>query len=140
MTLKAKIFAAASVNTELQALLGTNPFRLYDIQLPQQSAFPAVVMFQVSNPPAYVIGGRLSTSWARIQFTVFGTGNDSENASAVVDALQDFLKTFTAYGNLSRSGSYDNRIVNDRDAGIAQTQPLTYQRILDVLIFSNDQL
>lgn len=137
MTLKAKLFAAASANTELQALLGTSPFRWYDTQLVQSTAFPAVVVFIVSNPPDYVVTGRMSTSWARVQLTVYGTGNDSENASAVVAALKDFLATFNAIG-VDNLPVYPNRIVNDRDGGIAQTQPLTYTRTLDVMILNDE--
>lgn len=137
MTLKAKLFAAASVNAELQALLGTSPFRWWDSQLLQSSAFPAVVVFIVSNPADYVLGGRMSTSWVRVQFTVYGTGNDSENASAVVSALQDFLATFNAIG-VPNLPVYPNRIVNDRDGGVAATQPLTYTRTLDVMVLNDE--
>src|ERR1017187_4341686 len=108
-SLKAKLFAQASVNAGLQALLGTSPFRWYDSQLNQSSVFPAVVVLIVSNPPEYVMGGRLSTSWARVQFTVYGTGSDSQNASAVVNALQDFLAVFNAYSSRSLP-AYANRI------------------------------
>jgi hypothetical protein len=136
-SLKAKLFTAASANAGLQALLGTNPFRWYDSQLNQSSAFPAVVVFIVSNPRDYVITGQMSTSWARVQFTVYGTGNDSQNADAVVNALQAFLLGFNAYGLNPPANA--NTIVGDRDFGIAATQPLTYQRVLDVMIL-NDEL
>jgi|ERR1700723_154054 len=139
MTLKAKLFSAASVNPGLQALLGTSPFRWYDTQLPQTATFPAVVVFQVSNPRDYVVGGRMSTSWNRIQFTVYGTGNDSQNASAVVSALEDFLAGFSAY-SVSQFPSNANRIVSDRDGGVAQTQPLTYQRFVDAIILNDEAI
>lgn len=137
MTLKAKLFAAASDSPALQALLGTDPFRWYDTQLPQQAAFPAVVANQVSAPRDYALGGRMSTYWARIQLTVYGTGNDSENASAVVAAITGFLQTFNAIG-VPNLPAYPNRVLNDRDGGIAQTQPLTYQRFLDVSILNDE--
>lgn len=136
-SLKAKLFAAASEDAGLQALLGTSPFRWFDTQLPQQAEFPAVVAFIVSNPADYVITGRMSTSWARVQLTVYGTGNDSENASLVVNALQDFLATFNAIG-VPELPVYPNRIVGDRDGGVAQTQPLTYQRFVDVQILNDE--
>jgi hypothetical protein len=136
-TLKAKLFAAASVNAELQALLGTNPFRWWDSQLNQASAFPAVVVYIVSAPRTYVVNGRLSTYFARVQFTVYGTGNDSQNADAVVEALLDFLKGFNPIG-VSNLPAYPNTVVGDRDGGIAQTQPLTYQRFIDAMIFNDE--
>ena len=70
MTLKAKLFAQASAFAELQALLGTNPFRWYDVQLSQTATFPAVVANQISAARQYVAGGRLSTYFARIQLPV----------------------------------------------------------------------
>ena len=139
-TLKAKLYTAASANAGLTALLGTPP-SWFDTQLPQQPSppptFPAVVVYIVSAPKTYVLGGRLSTYFARVQFTIYGTGNDSQNASAVVAALEDFLATFNPIG-VSGLPVYPNTIVSDRDGGIAQTQPLTYQRFLDVMIFNDE--
>ena len=137
-SLKAKIFASASANAGLQALLGTSPFRLYDVQLDQGQAgyYPCVTMMIISNPRAYAHGaGRFATSWARVQFTVFGTGNDSQNASAVVEALLSWLDSFNPTGQASCPQIGACIVVGDRDGGIAQTQPLTYQRFLDVAIF-----
>jgi hypothetical protein len=136
MTLKAKLFAQASAFAELQALLGTNPFRWYDVQLSQTATFPAVVANQISAARQYVAGGRLSTYFARIQLTVYGAGNDSQNAAAVVAALEDFLAVFNA--SAVTAPAYSNQIVSDRDFGIAQTQPLTYMRILDVMVFNDE--
>lgn len=136
-TLKAKLFAAASASTALQALLGTSPFRWYDTQLPQAASFPAVVANQISAPRDYVLGGRMSTYRARMQLTVYGTGNDSENASAVVAAITGFIQTFNAIG-VPNLPVYPNRVLGDKDGGIAQTQPLTYQRFLDVEIWNDE--
>jgi hypothetical protein len=133
-SLKSRIWAAASANAGLQALLGTNPFRLFDVQLPQNPApmFPAVTMFQVSKPRDFTVSGRLVTATARMQFTVYGTGADSENASAVVAALIAF------FDSLGGDGWGVIGIANDRDGGIAQTAPLTYTRTLDVMVFDDE--
>lgn len=136
--LKVKLFNAASANAGLQALLGASPFRWYDTQLPQTAAFPAVVVFQVSDPRDYEVRGQMSTSWNRIQFTVYGTGNDSTEASAVVAALLNFLRGFFAYSAGSTATQSANKVVSDRDGGIAQTQPLTYQRFVDVMILNDE--
>ena len=135
-SIKASLFAAASSDVNLQSLLGSGPFRWYDQQLPQGAAFPCVVVQVVSNPRDYVTTGPLPSSWVRVQFTVYGTGNDSQNADTIVEALADFLQTFNGDGVLNRVAS-PNFIVADRDFGIAKTQPLTYMRVVDVRIYSN---
>lgn len=136
-SLKAKLFAAAELDAGLAALLGSAPFRWYDVQLRQGSAFPAVEVLLVSNPRTYVMAGRMPTGWARVQFTIFGLGPSSENADAVAQALVNFLGTFNAIG-IPGLAVYPCQLVGDRDAGQAATQPLTYMRILDAMIFSND--
>jgi hypothetical protein len=140
-SLKAKLFAAALLNPALVYLLGSGSplvMRWFDQQLSQSAGtgFPAVVVSQVSDPQMYVGSGRLPTSWARMQFTVYGTGGDSQNADAIVQALAAFLDTFSADGVTGRPASPCN-ILSDRDMGIAATQPLTYMRIVDARIFWN---
>lgn len=138
--LKAKLIAAMNAYTPLTDLIGS-PASAWDTQLPQfpqpPNLFPAIVLFQVSNPPTYIVTGRMSTSFARIQFTIYGTGNDSTNADAVAQALYSFLDNFNAAG-IANAPANPSTVVMDRDAGIAQTQPLTYQRIIDASIFNND--
>ncbi len=142
-SLKAKLFAAASLNAGLVALLGSGSplvMRWFDQQLPQSYAtFPAVVVQQIANPSDYAVTGRLPTSWSRMQFTVYGSGADSENANAVVVALAGFLDTFNSIG-ITGLVAYPNLIVGDRDFGVANTQPLTYVRVIDARIFSNSNL
>lgn len=138
-SLKAKLFAAAKVDAGLSALLGSAPFRWYDVQLRQGSAFPAVEVMLISNPRTYVMAGRLPTGWSRVQFTIFGLGADSQNADLVAQALVNFLATFDAVG-IPGLAVYPNQVVGDRDAGMAATQPLTFMRVIDVMIFSNDSV
>jgi hypothetical protein len=136
MTLKARIWTDASQYTALTALIGTSPFRLFDQRLPQGVAFPAVVMESVANPHAYVAGGQMPTSFTRIQFRIYGTGNDSENAALVGDTLIAFFSTFDGPG--TGAPTLPNYVVGDRDMGIAQTDPMTYMRLIDMRIFSNE--
>jgi hypothetical protein len=133
-SLKSRIWSAAAANAGLQALLGTSPFRLFDMQLPQQPppVFPSVTMFQVSKPQQFTVSGRLYSNVARMQFTIYGTGNDSENAWAVRTALLSF------FDSLGGDGWGVVNVPGDRDAGIAQTAPLTYMRILDVMVFDDE--
>lgn len=140
-SLKARLFADASAFAALAALLASGSpaiFRWYDQQLPQRAAFPAVVVHQISNPRTYAVTGRLPTGFTRMQFTVYGTGNDSENANAVVNALVAFLDQWDGGSGIVGLPAYSNLIVADRDFGIASTQPLTYMRVVDAQIFSND--
>jgi hypothetical protein len=141
-SIKVKLFTQASQFTGLKTLLGTTPanFRWFDVQLPQsQATFPAVVVNQIGAPPMYVANGRLSTYFARMQLTVYGTGNDSENATTVVQALKDFFKVFNATA-VASAPAFPNRILQDKDGGIAATQPLTYQRFIDVMVFNDENV
>ena len=135
-SLKARIWTAASQYVGLTALLGTSPFRMFDQQLPQGIQFPAVVMESVGNPHDYVASGPLPTSWSRMQFRIYGTGNDSENANLIANALANFFNTFNGTG-IDGMPTYPNYVVQDIDFGIAKTQPLTYMRLVDVRIYSN---
>lgn len=142
-SIKEKLFAAASVDTGLKALLqaGTMaPFRWWDQQVQQKYGFPAVSVMIVSNPRTYAVTGQLPTSFARVQFTIYGTGNDSSNANAVANALSNFLASFCAYGFGASVPAHANNIVSDRDFGIAETQPQTYMRIIDASIFDNSDV
>ena len=130
-SLKQKLFAAALLNPRLVYLLGGGSplvLRWFDQQLPQAAG--------TGFPGTYVGSGRLPTSWARMQFTVYGTGFDSQNADAIVQALADFLDTFSADGVTGRPACPCN-IISDRDMGIAATQPMTWMRVVDCRIFWN---
>ena len=144
-SLKARLRAAASADAGLQAVLTSgSTFQWADQQLKQQwniTTCSAVVVFIVSNPRDYVTAeGQMVTSWSRVQFTVFGYGDDSTAAEAVVEALLQFLFTFNASQASGTSPGFTTPciVLNDRDSGFVQTDPMTYQRILDVKIFSND--
>lgn len=143
-SLKARLFTAASADAGLQALLlNGSIFQWFDSQLPQTANITtksAVAVFLVSNPRDYVTSGRMVTSFSRVQFTIFGHGNDSSNADAVVAALLSFLDGFNASQASGTSPGYatPNYVVGNRDSGFVETDPMTYQRIVDVRIFSND--
>lgn len=138
-TLKSRLRTAAAANAGLTALLGT-PLRMYDTQLLQGTAFPAATYQQISNPRVYVTAGRLRTSWVRMQFNIYGSGSDSSNADSVQRALEAFLGTWSGGNGIPGLVAYPNYVEGDRDFGIAQTQPLTFMRIVDVMIFNNDGL
>ena len=145
-TLKAKLFAQASAFPALQALLGTNPFSWWDDQLGPgalANGYAAVVVKQVSRRPMWANLGQLPTSFNRIQFTVYGAvpdpnaGADSQSCDDVVGALQEFMPTFNATG-ITTVAARGNVLLNDRDGGLADTLPRTYQRFVDYSVFSDD--
>lgn len=137
MSIKATLRTAAAGNAGLQAQLGTNPFRWYDDQLAQGSAFPAVTCLQVSRNRLYNAGGNGQTGYTRMQLTVWGAGPGSENANALVIALEAFFQTFFAP---QKFGGPSGRLVSDRDFGVPINHPMTYQRIVDVMIYSDEAL
>jgi hypothetical protein len=146
-TLKQKLFTQASAFTALQALLGAPPavFNWFDEQLDQNalnSGNAAIVVKQLPRRPMWCNLGQLPTSFNRIQFTIYGAvsdpnaGADSQSCDAVVGALQAFMPTFNATG--IGTPAPGNILVSDIDGGIAATQPRTFQRFVDYMIFAND--
>jgi len=138
-TLVVKIISAASAYSPLSSLLGSAPFRMFPMQLPQGTAFPAVLVQVISNPRAYAVDRRMATSFARVQFTIFGSAPGGENARAVESAICSFLDQFNTTG-VSGLPIYPNRVVGSREFGIAATSPETFQIKTDAMIFDNELL
>ncbi len=133
-SIKERLYAAASVDAGLLALLG-NPIQWGDIQAKQNwdlTTKSAVTVQLISNPSNYQLPGRMLSSTCRMQFTIFGHGSNSQNAEAVAVALYNF------FGNLAGNGLGVLGIPNDRDGGIADTQPLTYMRMIDCFLFNDE--
>jgi Protein of unknown function (DUF3168) len=139
--LKDKIRAAAIATPALTALLGTNPFRFFDTQLPQGSAFPAVVVQIISGGKSYALNTRLATGFSRVQFTIWSTNTAAGYASqaALEIALANFLDGLNLVG-IAGLSQYSNIIVDTRDGFYAQTQPGNPLKQIDAMIFSNDSL
>lgn len=143
-TLKVKLRTAALAFSGLTNLLGgptSNLFRWYDTQLAvnqQGGGWPAVVVQIISNPNTYVVTGRLPTGWTRVQFTIYST--DPEVNQVVVTQLKAFLDQFSQGTGIPGQIAYPNQVVNERDGGIPQTQPLTYAWIVDAQVFNNDSI
>jgi hypothetical protein len=139
--LKDRIRAAAIAIPGFTALLGTNPFRWYDQQLHQGSAFPAVVVTEVSNPQMYALVGRFPTSFSRIQFTIWSvnTAAGMANLAALETLLVNFLETLDLVG-IPGLCSYSNRVVAARDGWYPTPEPGNPQRLIDAMIYANDTL
>lgn len=137
-TLEVKLITAIAAYAPLNTLLST---RVYDTQLAQGSAFPALVIQLISNPREYVFTNRLATSWARVQFTVWGgqfaAGNQA--ADQVRAALLTFLDQFNAEG-VPGLTLYPCRVVGDRRGAFTQEDTLVFQRLVDAMIFNNELL
>ena len=128
----------------LRTLLGSGSpliFRWYNAQLIEGSPLPAVTVFSVSNPPTYVFTQRTQTTFSRVQFVIWG-GQGAAGvaaAQAVTYVLYPFFDTLNLVG-IPGLAMYNNTIIGDREAVFPQTDPLIYQRVLDVRIFSNETL
>lgn len=136
-SLEAMLRTQALAFPGLTALLGTNPFRWYDTQLRQGTAFPAVTVQLVSGNETYAFNGRLATGWSRMQFTIWDS--DPERARNVEAQLTAFLDVFNGTG-IQGLSEYPNSIVMRRQTLFSETQPPLFQRINDAQIFSNSTL
>jgi len=137
-TLEVKLRTAASANAPLTALLGTSPFRWYDMQEAQGGTFPSVTVQMIAAVNQYSLTQRLNNSHNRVQFTVWDT--DPERARSVELAVLNFLDGFNAYNAGDQNPRQRNEVVMRRQGGNPQTQPLTFWRILDAYIWHNETL
>lgn len=140
--LQSRIRTAAAAYPALAALLGSNPFRWFNDQLPQGQAFPAVVVTQISGAPTYVVTGRLRTGWTRLQFLIWGGKADAgaQAREAVEAALLSFLDQWSGGIGIAGLQQYPNLVVSQRDSIYTQTDTAIYQRVTDAQIFSNSSL
>lgn len=127
----------------LRALLGSGSplvFRFYDTTLVQKSAYPAVVMQEISNPPSYVLCSRLDTSFSRWQFTIWG-GQFAAGVTAADQVADAMLPFFDQLNLVSIPGlsMYTNIVIANRRAVFPMTDQPVYQRVIDVRIFSKDE-
>lgn len=137
-TLLAKLRTAAALDSTLAGLLGPMPFRWFDQQLVQGTAFPAVAAFVVSSVPQYSNTQLMITAEYRVQLNIFDP--NPQKTREVANAIRQFLTTFNAYSPGSPTSLQPNRVVMQRDGGIAQTQPFTAMQMLDAMIWNNEQL
>lgn len=140
-SLEVKLRTAALATPALTALLGTSPFRWYDMQLDQNSTLPAVTIQAISIVNQYSLSVRLVNALCRVQFTIYDT--DPERARAVEMAIVVFIDTFNAMNTSSAVSRQANWVVNRRQGSPsqnAQTQPLTFVRSLDAMIWNNETI
>jgi hypothetical protein len=136
-TLKALLRTQAAAYSPLVSYLGSSPFRWWDGGLQQGSAFPAIAVQQISNPQMSALTGRLATSIARIQFTIWDV--DPEDATLLEQVLYQFLDQFNAVGP-SNLPAYPVEISGGPASRFADQDPVLYTRISDAMIFWNQTL
>ncbi len=145
---KERIRTAAAAYTPLSVILtDTAPlsvFRWYDRLLIPGSLMPAVVVNVISDPKTYAFAGRLPTSSARYQFTLWGRFNTQGLAALyqLEQALGTFLDQLDLVG-IPDQVQYNNRIVASRDGLAPATTKDTQgnpQKIIDAMIYANDSL
>lgn len=140
--LQDKLLAAALLDPNLPGLLGSTPFRWYFGQLTQGSAYPAVVTQEISRVPRYMYAGRATRPvQCRIQFTIWGGQFDAGRKAAlsVEAALRTFLDQFNAIG-IGGLVQYPNYVSGARDGFYTQTDPLTFQRLVDAMMWDNETI
>jgi len=139
--IKDRIRSAAIAYPGFTALLGTNPFRWYDQQLVQGSAFPAVVVSLISQVDIDAIVGRMPMIFTRVQFTIWSVNTPTGMASlASIEALlKDFVDSLNLVG-ISGLCSYSNRVVSSRDGWFPRPEPGNPQRLIDAMVYANESL
>lgn len=137
-----RLLTAAAAYAPLTALLGTSPFRWYFDTLQQGSAFPAVVVEQISGSKTYAATKRLATGFSRYQFTIWGGQYlaGSQARDAVASALNDFMDQWSGGSGISGLSLYSNLNVMERERLFPWTDTPIYQKIVDYRIFADDTL
>lgn len=141
-SLQQRMLTAAAAYAPLAALLGSSPFRWYWDTLQQGSAFPAVVVQQISGSNTYTAIARLKTGYARYQFTIWG-GQYAAGAQARDDvqaALTAWLDQWSGGTGISGLALYPNAVIGQREFTYQMKDGPLYQKVLDVRIFSDDTL
>ncbi len=133
---------AAALTPSLQALLGLSPFRWWFDQKRQGSLFPCIVQQQISSATSYSATQRLATGYSRQQFTIWGGPSSAGELARndVSTAFSAFLDQFSGGTGVTGLLLYPNRIVTIRDFPYVQSDVTMYQRVMDVMVFSDDRL
>ncbi len=140
--LQQRMLASASAYPALVALLGSSPFRWYYDVLQQGSAYPAVVVQQISGSNTYTAAARLKTGFSRFQFMIWG-GQFATGAQARDDvqaALTSWLDQWSGGSGIPGLSLYSNRVIGQRESVFVLKDSPVYQKALDVMIFADDTL
>lgn len=140
MTAEVKLRTLAAADASLQAIFGTSPFRWWDSQLVQGSAFPSCVVRRISTVRMYQLEGLNQMSQPRFQFDI--RHPDPETARAAAKAVIAWLSTIDLASN-AQFGSpqttppqFPCYLLNERTGMDYQLQPPIFVESLDVRVFN----
>lgn len=140
MTCESKLRTLAAANAGLQAIFGTNPFRYFDTQLPQNQAYPSMVVWRVSTAiDTLMDSGYSKFTQPRLQFDI--RHPDPEAARAAASAVIAFLNTV----DLAVSGGVVNGrqapcfVLNQRTGLDYALQPPVSIQTLDVRVYNFEE-
>lgn len=138
-TAEVKLRTLAAANVTLQGLLGTTPFRWYDVQHVQNSALPAVTVRRISTATDYLMQGRTLIDRPRFQIDVRDT--DHEHARLVAKAVIAFLDTLdlNATGGTVTGPNAPTFLLNQRAGMDFQITPPVPVQTLDVRLFNLEE-
>lgn len=138
--IKAKLFAGVQAFEPLATML-TGPgskLRWYDLQLDQDTLFPAVTVQVITNPKMYGFQSRVTTSWYRVQFTIWAQP-DSAAADQVAVTMYNFLDQFNSIG-IPGLSQYPCIVEGGPEGSESQLNPPVYKRVIQAMIFNNDTI
>ena len=137
-----KFRTLAAANGTITALLGTNPLRWYDVQLPQAQTLPNVVVQRISTARLQAqdtLLGLGQFSKIRFQFTCRGEGANQptfEAARAVGAAVIQFLGTVNLTSGANSQPPKPAYVLGERVGMDPQTNPPTPTYIVDAAVWN----
>jgi len=141
-SVETRLYRDISLWTPITDWIGTNPVRLYEPPIRQNSVLPAITMQLVSGGADYSTTQRMRQGDSRYSFVIWG-GQYAAGVAAR-DALATELAAFFDQwsGGIGIEGLklYPNRLVLNRFAVYQWTDTPIYQKIMDFMITSDETL
>lgn len=141
-TVEELLRSAMLADANLGPLLAT---RWYRDPLPQNVNFPAVSVARVSTIRQPMRSGNSSQTadvgWTRLQIDIWDNTDaaSAQRVSQIAQYIIDVLKTFSAYGQGTRTLTGSNRVLNQQLRPVPELQPPGYRAILDVKVWFTDK-
>lgn len=140
-SLEAKLQTALQATTAITSLLASRAdgkAAIYEMQENPGTTFPAITFMLISAVQQYSASQRMVNTPNRVQFTIWDS--NPERARLVEAALITFFDSFNAYNVGDSNPRQRNDVVMRRQGGNPQTQPVTYWRIVDAMIWNNETI
>jgi len=139
MSLEVTLRAAASAYVPLQNWLGTNPFRWFPVQLPENASMPAVTFQRISRMPQSMLGTPIGNlARYRMQLRVYAnSATAAEDSRTVANVVVAFMNSFSA----TVGTQYANQLVlNTEIIEAPETQANYYVQLMDFMIWNREDL